>query len=140
MTPQTHIPPSFISRVLTALKAPSSYENVRLFDAWIRCEGGNAKWNPLNSSLSLGNQWTEPVDYNSIPVRNYRYETAGVVATVLTFIQREADGSIRFGGIMGDLQQSKKTAEQIVEDRRAEFSRWGTDVDLLLRVLAETAA
>lgn len=133
----THTPPNFDQRVLVGVKGQLNPENYRLFQAWRRAEGGTAKWNPLNSTLTLGSQWTETTPYNSVGVRNYRYETVGVAATILTLIQRNADGTMRYGGILADLQSGTRTAEEIVRDRLNQFDTWGTDTDLLLRVLAE---
>lgn len=134
----THYPPDWINRTRAGLKIPATDESEILFTAWGRTEGGNAKWNPLNSTLWVQNYTLLP-DYNDIPVRNYAYETAGVCATVLTFITRES-GIMIYGGILGDLQAGVKTADQIVKDRLSQFHKWGTDTTLLLKVIADIRA
>ena len=103
-------------------------EGMRLLDAWQRAEGGTARWNPLNTTYKLWNS----TDYNQNdpPVQNYFRPTEGCAATVLTLVNGY------YNGILGDLQNGVKTAEQIVTDRRAQFQTWGTDPDVVLRVLA----
>lgn len=133
-----HLPPDWINRTRVGLKIPPTHESEILFTAWARTEGGNAKWNPINSTLWVQNYTLLP-NYNDIPVRNYAYETAGVSATVLTLIARSA-GVMLYGGIVGDLQAGVKSADQIVKDRIEQFHKWGTDTDLLLQVIADVRA
>lgn len=134
----THFPPYWIDRVRSGLKIPFNVETETLFTAWGRVEGGDAKWNPLNSTLWVQNYTALP-NYNDIGVRNYMYETAGVAATVLTMIGRQ-NGVMLYGGILGDLQVGIKLAEKIAEDRRAQFEKWGTNVDLLIEVISDIKA
>lgn len=137
-TVDTHFPPGWVDRVRAGLKIPLTEESRILFVAWGRVEGGNAKWNPLNSTLWVQNFTLLP-NYNDIPVRNYAYEVAGVAATILTFINR-AGGVMTYGGILGDLQAGIKAADQIVMDRAAQFQTWGTDTRLLLEVISDVRA
>jgi len=123
----THLPPQWRERLLAVVGAKAGVENLRLLDAWQRSEGGTAQWNPLNTTYKL----TGSTDYNTVPgVQNYRRATEGVCAQALTLV----DGL--YNGILGDLQGGNKTAEQIVTDRAEQFRTWGTDPDLMLRVLA----
>jgi hypothetical protein len=133
---QTHLPAYWDIHVLGVLGA-NHHQSLRFIQAQARCEGGTAKWNPLNSTLDLGPPWTEPEDYNSTGVKNYRYPIAGVCATALTWIQRKADGTLLYAPLIGDLQKGEKTAEQMVEDNRAVVELWGTSPDLMLQVLKE---
>lgn len=135
----THTPPDFDERVLTGIKGIVNPENKLLFESWRRAEGGNAKWNPLNSTLLISGFTLSP-DYNSIHVRNYAFEFVGIGATIITFASRNDDGTMKFGGIVSDLQKGVKTANQIASDRRIQFSTWGTDVDLLLEVIDDIRA
>lgn len=137
-TSDFHYPPDWVNRTRAGLKIPATDESRILFVAWGRTEGGNAKWNPLNSTLWVQNYTLLP-NYNDIPVRNYAYETAGIAATVLTFITRSA-GKMLYGGILGDLQSGVKSADQIVNDHLSEFYSWGTDTVLLLKVIADVRA
>jgi len=136
--PQTHYPTHWIKRFLAVLDAPANHQNVRLMEAWSRSEGGDAKWNPLNSVLRLSGSysWTEEKNYNSTGVCNYRYGIAGICANALTLSQRTYEGKLMFPGILEDLKKGEKTAEQILRDNEAEFKLWGTGIKLPLEVLA----
>ena len=140
----THTIPNFDTRFLVAIKGGSSPENYILMESWRRTEGlfpnSKAKWNPLHTSYYIDG-FTESLDYNtSGPVRNYKYEFAGLAATILTVTIHETDGTMRYGGIISDLQKGAKTADQIVNDRMSQFAKWGTDVQLLLEVISDVRA
>ena len=134
----THYPSHWIRRFLAVLDAPVNHQNTRLMEAWSRSEGGEAKWNPLNSTMRLSGSysWTEEKNYNSIGVCNYRYGIAGICATALTLSQRDYNGKLMYPGILADIKAGKKTAEQILRDNEAEFKLWGTGIKLPLEVLA----
>lgn len=136
-TVQNHLPDHWISRVQDILELAKGHESLRFFTAWQKAEGGNAKWNPLNSSLKLSGtvEWTEPVDYNSIPVRNYKYAVAGVVATALTLTQRQSDGTYVYPNLLSNLKDASLTAEEIVNESAADIRRWGTSPQTMLDVL-----
>lgn len=129
----THLPPNWRQHLLAVVGARAGAENLRLLAAWQRAEGGAAKWNPLNCTLELPGSTA----YNSFTVggvtyhvQNYPRPVWGVCATALTI----TNGN--YGGIVGDLQAGTKTAEQIVNDRRAQFATWGTSADVILQLLA----
>jgi hypothetical protein len=136
-TSTEHLPSHFNQRVLQALEGKYNHQNDRFLTAWIKAEGGLAKWNPLNSTLALGGtvNWTESPDYNSIGVRNYKYAIVGVVATVLTLSQRKSDGSLLYATLIADLKNGSYTAEQIVSRNSAEIKTWGTNPQTILDVL-----
>jgi len=119
------------------MDAPATHENQRLMQAWATAEGGEAKWNPLNSTLRLSGtvSWTDPVNYNSVGVCNYLYGFAGCAATALTMLQKDWQGNAVYGGIVADLKNGSRTAEAIVERNDAEFSKWGTSPQLILDCL-----
>jgi hypothetical protein len=128
----THLPPQWRERLLaivnghgwdTGLFYP---EGLRLLDAWQRAEGGTAQWNPLNTTFYLPGS----TNYNTANVKNYMRATDGVCATGLTLVNGF------YNGILGDLQNGAKTAEQIVADRADQFRTWGTDPAVIARVLA----
>lgn len=127
----THLPPQWRQRVLAGINGHgwdtgSFYpEGLRLLAAWAQAEGGTAKWNPLNTTYTLRSS----TPYNTAGVQNYFRPTEGCCATVLTLVNGN------YNGILGDLQNGVKTAEQIVNDRATEFSRWGTDPKVILAVL-----
>ena len=125
MTIQTHLPPQWKSRLLAVVNAQAVVENLRFLDAWAKAEGGDAKWNPLNTTYPLLSSWA----YNSSKVQNYAHATDGICATAITLVQSY------YVGILGDLQAANKTAESIVERNRAEIQVWGTNPDTILAVL-----
>ena len=130
---QTHLPPNWRPRVLAIvnghgwLQGTFYPEGMRLLYCWALAEGGTARWNPLNTTLKL--YLSTP--YNSAGVQDYVRPTEGVCATGLTLVNGY------YNGILGDLQNGTKTAEQIVNDQAAQFDTWGTGATLLLRVLSE---
>jgi hypothetical protein len=127
-----HNPPAWRQRVLAGINGHgwdtgTFYpEGLRLFSAWATAEGGDAGWNPLNCTMRLPGSKA----YNTTGVQSYFRPTEGVCATILTLVNGN------YNGILGDLQNGTKTAEQIVNDRRAQFSLWGTNPDTILAVLA----
>jgi hypothetical protein len=126
-----------MKRFLCVLDAPANHQNMRLMEAWSRSEGGDAKWNPLNSTMRLSGSysWTEEKNYNTTGVCNYRYGIAGICANALTLNQRDYQGVPMYPGILKDLKAGTKTAEQILKDNEKEFDLWGTGIDLPLEVL-----
>lgn len=132
MAAQTHLPPQWRQRVLAIVNGHGwdtgqfAPESLRLLAAWAQAEGGNARWNPLNTTFRLPGS----TDYNSAGVQSYFRPTEGVCATALTLVNGH------YNGILGDLQNGTKTAEQIVSDRAAQFETWGTNPDTIAAVLA----
>ena len=128
----THLPAYWKPHLLAVCGAPHTEQNFRLLDAWAAAEGGEAKFNPLNTTLNIpGGLDVKRPDYNTAGVKNYRNAIIGVAATAATL----ANGGYR--GILGALQRGELTAEQIVATHRDEFHRWGTNPDVILRVLAD---
>ncbi len=121
----THLPALWRFRLLAAIHARGTWQNRRLLNAWARAEGGNAGYNPLNSTT----WWPGATDYNSIPVRNYPSGAAGIAATAATL----SNGF--YNGIVADLRKGEQTAEMIVRRNAHEFDVWGTGAANLLRVL-----
>jgi hypothetical protein len=67
----------FYSELLTYIGAPVTEENLQFCQAWQKREGGNAQWNPFNTT------WVRPgsTDYNSVGVQNYPTSLIGIQAT-----------------------------------------------------------
>lgn len=133
-TTQNHLPSHFVSRLQDLLELAKNHQTLRFITAWIQAEGGTAKWNPLNTTLDMGGQWTEG-NYNSTGVKNYRYAIVGIVATALTLSQRKADGSYTFATLLNNLKNPNLTAEQIVNNSAADINLWGTSPTTMLNVL-----
>lgn len=121
----THFPPIWRYRVLAAIKGKGSDTNRELLAAWAKAEGGRARWNPLNTT-----QWMPgATDYNSAHVRNYRTPADGIKATAITLTNGY------YPGIVSDLRDGTIPAAKIVQRHRAEFDKWGTGADHILRLL-----
>lgn len=66
---------------LCALFGQSHYSNsVIMLRKWQSFEGGNAEWNPLNTTENWPGAWL----YNSSGVKNYRTQEDGINATAAT--------------------------------------------------------
>ena len=139
---QTHLPPQWRQRLLAIvnghgwLQGTFFPEGMRFLAAWAQAEGGTAAWNPLNTTLHVSSgivPWQSSPDYNSAGVCNYKKPTYGVMATAATLVNGFYDG------ILGDLQNGTKTAEQITNDRWDEIKTWGTNPQTIIDVLKTTA-
>lgn len=131
MTAANHLPPQWRERLLALLAAKVNGANLLLLAAWAQVEGGVAVENPLNTTYGLAG--STPLEGNTAGVRNYRsdadprpVEGIGATAFTLAAKYRAADGTLRlrYRGILNDLQQGTKNADQIVEDNRGEFESW----------------
>lgn len=129
-TPATHFPPNWRQRLLEVVNAIVTDENLRFLRAWAQAEGGNATWNPLNTTYACSGYVAG--DYNSAGVKNYTKATAGVCATALTLING------RYPTLLGALQGGKLTAEELVDKAEADLRTWGTNPDVIRQVLATT--
>jgi hypothetical protein len=108
----------------------------RLIPAWVKAENNTAQFNPLSCTIWLPGATpynTFVVDGQTYHVWNYLHAMDGLAAHLQTI----ANG--HYPGILGDMQNGTKKAEQIVQDRRAQFDTWGTRPDAILAVLAGIA-
>lgn len=126
-TALNHYPPNWRQRLLEVVNAPVTDENLRFLRAWALAEGGDAEWNPLNTTISV--PFFTAGDFNSSGVKNYSRATAGVCATALTLITSV------YAPLLGALQGGKLTAEQIVDKCEAAIRTWGTNPDTIRNVL-----
>lgn len=69
-------------RLLSAIGAPASKSNLTFLDAWARAEGGNASFNPMNTTQPFSGAG----NYNSVGVKNYPSAAAGIEATKQTLL------------------------------------------------------
>jgi len=74
--------PEFYAQILRGIGAPVTQKNLRVLDAWQRAEGSTSSWNPFNSTQS--SHVAGETNYNSVGVKNYPSEMAGVNATIAT--------------------------------------------------------
>lgn len=130
---QTHLPPQWEYAVLALVRSRGwttgqfEPEALRLLRAWATAEGGNAQWNPLNTTERYKGSW----NYNTTGVQNYSKPIFGVMATVATLVNGY------YNGILGFLQNPQITAEEAVQKYRGQFQTWGTTPDHILEILKE---
>jgi len=122
----SHLPYMWKFRVLRAIKAKGNRQNRRLLAAWEVAEGGDAAFNPMNTTQP----WPGATNYNSVGVKNYPSASAGIAATGDTLCNGY------YPGIVSDMRAGGFTAEQIVVRSAKEFDTWGTGSAHILAVLA----
>lgn len=105
----------FAHRLFKRLGVPKTLHNRRALAAWIQSEGGNARNNPLNTTQD----WDGATNFNSVGVKDYPSEEAGVAATAKTF----GWTGHNYEAILRDLRQNAD-AEETLDAVAA--SDWGT--------------
>lgn len=115
----------FTAEVTKRLGAEVTLHTRRAWAAELQAEGGSAKNNPCNTTLSLPGA----TNYNSIGVKNYPTPEVGIEATVKTL--KENNGQ-RYFKIRRRLR-ANDSATRIV--RGFGESAWGTNLELVLAVL-----
>jgi hypothetical protein len=120
-----HFPFLWRFRILRAIHAKGSLANRQVLGAQARIEGGQAQWNPCNTT----EPWPRSSLYNTAGVRNYRTQADGIAATAATFLNGN------YPGIVRDFRAGTKTARAIVTDNAAEWDKWGTGAAKMLSVL-----
>lgn len=92
---------------------------------WRLCEGGTARYNPLNT--------TEPMpgatDYNSAGVKNYVSGTQGIEAMYLTLVNGH------YNHLVADMRSRTLSALQIAERNVANIETWGTNPTCIINGL-----
>lgn len=119
-----HIPHFWRFRLLLKLRASHRVSNYKLLHVWRECEGGDASFNPLNTTES----WPGATDYNSVGVKNYPTGPDGIQATYLTLVNGH------YPGIVGGLRAGV-APKTIVTKYASEFNTWGTGTECILRSL-----
>lgn len=121
----------FFSDVLGGIGAPATEENITFLYAQALAENGAIKngYNQgngaVNNPLDTTQPWPNDSNFNSFGpngeyhVRNYATYSDGVNATVKTMLGG-------YPGIVADLQNGSKNAEDIVNDNGSELGTWGT--------------
>lgn len=71
---------AFFLTVLSRLGCHDTPDNLEALQVWQRAEGGSATFNPFNTTQP----YAGASDYNSVGVKNYPSEAAGIDATVQT--------------------------------------------------------
>jgi hypothetical protein len=115
----------YARRLFERLGIPWTLHNRRAIQAWMQSEGGEAWYNPLNTTLRQQYSW----DYNSVGVQNYSYRDEGIDATVKTFYTK-GQGYDRILSAFRNNAPARDTVRIIGE------TNWGTGGALMLEVLA----
>lgn len=122
----------FAIRLCKALGAPAFLPERRALLVWMQAEGNAGRFNPLNTTLRMRGS----TDFNSVGVQNYVSLEQGVEATAKTI----NDGADRAGDPLG-YKPIRRRLRLVIPARwvlqAIGDSRWGTDGDLLLRVLPD---
>jgi hypothetical protein len=126
----SHLPPLWKFRLLRAIHAKGNLQNRRLLAAWARAEGGDARYNPLNTTQP----WPGATPYNTLSdgkthVWDYRTGADGIAATAKTITNGHYNGTV------AALRAGKLTARQIVTTHGREFDVWGTGATHILALL-----
>lgn len=114
---------AFYNKILAGIGAPVTPENKRFMYAWRAAEGGQAAFNPFNTTQGAPGA----TNYNTAGVKNYASEEQGVAATVKTLLNG------RYGDIVSALRDGGPGASAAAAQALAR-SPWGTG-ELVLRVL-----
>ena len=120
-----HLPLLWKFRLLRALRAKGNAANRQVLAAQAKVEGGNARFNPCNTTEPWPGSW----DYNSAHVKNYATGQDGIRATAATFTNGHYDGIVK------DFRAGTKSARQIITDNASEWDTWGTGAAKMLAVL-----
>lgn len=73
---------TYYAQVLAGIGAPVTQGNLNVLKAWQQAEGSSSRWNAFNTTQPSKAKGT--TDYNSIGVKNYPTQKAGIDATVST--------------------------------------------------------
>jgi hypothetical protein len=117
---------AFAKEVMKRLGITPTLHTRRAWQAELQAEGGSAKNNPTNTTLSMPGS----TNYNLVGVKNYISGLQGVEATVKT-LKGEGHG---YGKVL-KLMRQNAPASAIVNAWGE--SDWGTDLGLVTRVLSD---
>jgi len=117
--------PNWQHRLLEAMGLPPTAARISFLTAWAMCEGGTAKWNPLNTTLKLPGS----TKYNDAGVQHYADDLQGVAATLLT-IRLPYYRDIRRALL------TQQTASAIARSSTRGLQTWGTGSKCIEAVLA----
>jgi hypothetical protein len=108
---------AFYARVLAGIGAPVTPETKRFMYAWRAAEGGQATFNPFNTTRKSPDKLS--TNYNSVGVQNYADEEQGIAATIATLLNG------RYGTIIDALKDPRPGAA-LRAARALAKTPWGT--------------
>jgi hypothetical protein len=103
----------FYREILRGIGAPETENNLLYLFAWRQAEGGNATFNPFNTTQKAEGA----SNYNKVGVKNYTSPEQGLKATIKTLLNG------RYGEIISSL---KRDADPMETAEALERSPWGT--------------
>lgn len=112
---------------LDGIGAPATKRNRLVIVSWIQAEGGDAQWNPLNSTHDA----VGATDYNWVGVKNYPTLSVGLDASVATLEYGASHDLYGYRPIRKLLRAGARPKRTL---RAVERSDWGTG-GLALKVL-----
>ena len=104
----------FYKAVLQGIGAPASDNNLRFMNAWRQAEGGNALFNPFNTTQKAEGA----TNYNKATVKNYVSEEQGIAATVKTLLYKYYDK------IVADMRADSPATK--TASNHDQLKTWGT--------------
>lgn len=117
--------PHWDTRLLQAMGITPTAARLRFLQAWAACEGGTAAFNPMNTTMPVNGS----TNFNSVGVKQYPDELAGLAATLLTLrLHFYAD-------IRAALRREHLSALEIAEASAHGLATWGTGSGCILRSL-----
>lgn len=103
----------FYKEILRGINAPETENNILYLLAWRQSEGGNATFNPFNTTQRAEGA----TNYNKVGVKNYISAEQGIKSTVKTLLNG------RYENIISCL---KRSADPMETAEALENSPWGT--------------
>lgn len=119
----------YFHALLDRIKAPHSDHNARALCTWAQAEGNVAWYNLLNTTRKMPGSW----DFNPVPVQSYPNLAEGIEATALT-LEQTGPGVGDHTKILNHLKNNATAKATLTVIGKSD---WGSDLDLLLRVLAD---
>jgi hypothetical protein len=118
---------NFAQDLLKGLGMPTTPANINAINAWHQAEGGNAAFNPLNTTQGAPGA----SNYNGVGVKNYTSYAQGLQATIQTL------NNGHYGSILNAL---KAGTNALAVASAVGGSPWGTSGSLMAKVLGGTPA
>lgn len=118
--------PRWDDRLLVAFDVKPTAARRKFLQAWAACEGGGARFNPLNTTLQLRGSRR----YNAAGVQHYLDAEMGLAATILTL--RLA----YYRPIIVALRTPSLSARTIGERSASAIGIWGTNSACVERALS----
>ena len=117
--------PGWEHQLLSAMGRASTKPRVEFLRAWADCEGGSARFNPLNTTLRVPGSSS----YNSAGVQHYEDRLQGLAATLLTIRLSH------YAGVRDALGRRGIGSRRILQLSESGIRTWGTNPACIERAL-----